>query len=120
METDKRYFVEGLFIIGFAVAAALFAAHASGLVHRDIKPGNIMCGANGTVFLTDFGIVREYRWKLVSGSRRKSPTQPMTPSRSQANEGHVYQGKDGLWYSALRAENGEIISDSAEGYRHKG
>jgi len=28
------------------------------MVHRDIKPGNIMCAANGTVFLTDFGIVR--------------------------------------------------------------
>jgi serine/threonine protein kinase len=25
------------------------------MVHRDVKPGNIMCGANGTVFLTDFG-----------------------------------------------------------------
>jgi eukaryotic-like serine/threonine-protein kinase len=28
------------------------------MVHRDVKPGNIMCGANGRVFLTDFGIVR--------------------------------------------------------------
>jgi serine/threonine protein kinase len=28
------------------------------MVHRDIKPGNILCNANGTVFLTDFGIVR--------------------------------------------------------------
>jgi serine/threonine-protein kinase len=28
------------------------------MVHRDVNPGNIMCGANGTVFLTDFGIVR--------------------------------------------------------------
>ena len=28
------------------------------MVHRDVKPGNIVCGANGTVFLTDFGIVR--------------------------------------------------------------
>jgi serine/threonine protein kinase len=28
------------------------------MVHRDVKPGNILCGANGTVFLTDFGIVR--------------------------------------------------------------
>jgi uncharacterized protein YegP (UPF0339 family) len=30
----------------------------------------------------------------------------------------VYQGDDGFWYWHLKAENGEIISDSAEGYRH--
>jgi eukaryotic-like serine/threonine-protein kinase len=28
------------------------------MVHRDIKPGNILCAGNGTIFLTDFGIVR--------------------------------------------------------------
>ena len=33
---------------------------------------------------------------------------------------HVYQGGDGFWYWHLKAENGEIISDSAEGYGHKG
>ena len=33
---------------------------------------------------------------------------------------HVFQGDDGFWYWSLRAGNGEIISDSAEGYRHKG
>jgi uncharacterized protein YegP (UPF0339 family) len=32
----------------------------------------------------------------------------------------VYQGDDGLWYWHLKAENGEIIADSAEGSRHKG
>ena len=32
----------------------------------------------------------------------------------------VYEGGDGFWYWHLKAENGEIISDSAEGYRHKG
>jgi serine/threonine protein kinase len=44
--------------IGGAIADALAHVHALGMVHRDIKPGNILCGANGTVFLTDFGIVR--------------------------------------------------------------
>jgi serine/threonine-protein kinase len=39
-------------------ADALEAAHAGGIVHRDVKPGNLMVRANGTLVLTDFGISR--------------------------------------------------------------
>ncbi|MFJ3174903.1 ribosomal protein L7/L12 [Streptomyces roseus] len=44
--------------IALGVLTALRAAHRLGIVHRDVKPANIMLAANGQVLLTDFGIAK--------------------------------------------------------------
>ncbi|MFG2643279.1 serine/threonine-protein kinase [Streptomyces sp. NPDC048370] len=42
--------------IGLHVLGALRAAHAAGVLHRDVKPGNVLLARDGRVLLTDFGI----------------------------------------------------------------
>ncbi|MEV4895337.1 serine/threonine-protein kinase [Nonomuraea sp. NPDC055795] len=45
--------------IGVDLLGALRAAHAQGITHRDVKPGNVLVTASGRVVLTDFGIAKQ-------------------------------------------------------------
>jgi len=58
LDEQKRLSPDLTMHIGSSVAAALDAAHTAGMVHRDVKPGNILITPDGRVLLTDFGIAK--------------------------------------------------------------
>lgn len=56
LSTEKILSVEETLTIGIAIASALAAVHRAGIVHRDVKPGNIVEDSRGICKLIDFGI----------------------------------------------------------------
>jgi serine/threonine protein kinase len=74
--------------IAAGVLAALGTAHAAGIVHRDIKPGNVMLADDGAVLVTDFGIaVHHADARLTTAGAVIGTFEYAAPERLDGQEG---------------------------------
>jgi len=68
------------------VAAGLDAAHAQGVIHRDVKPANILISADGQVKITDFGIARFSATELTQTRTALGTPSYMSPEQLGGEE----------------------------------
>ncbi|MEU6239087.1 serine/threonine-protein kinase, partial [Kitasatospora sp. NPDC047058] len=75
--------------IGRGVLAALRTAHTAGILHRDVKPGNVLLRADGSPVLTDFGIaaMQDATALTATGALIGSP-EYIAPERIRGEEGN--------------------------------
>ncbi len=90
--------VDRAIIIAHDIALGLGAAHRRGIVHRDVKPQNVLIGIDGSIKLTDFGIVSLYK----NAHAERLTTSGMTLGTVQ--------------YFAPEQAQGEIVSPAADVY----
>ena len=98
-----------------ALTDGLSAVHGAGLLHRDIKPGNVMVRPDGTPVLIDFGAARQ-----AMGRQSRSVTAVLTPGYAPIEQ-YSPRGNQGPWTDiyalgalAYEALSGQVPDDATE------
>ena len=101
--------------IGLDVLDAIGAAHDAGIVHRDVKPANVLVGTNGRASLTDFGIATTTGDSHLTthGALIGSPTY-MAPERARGDEPQPAVDLWGLGATLYAAVEGRPPFDKGE------
>jgi serine/threonine protein kinase len=101
--------------IGLDVLAALDAAHRAGIVHRDVKPANVLVGVDGHACLTDFGIATSTGDSSLTtqGAIIGSPSY-MAPERANGEEPQPPVDLWSLGATLYTAAEGRLAFDRGE------
>ena len=92
IDREKQLGVDDALAITQKVAGALDYAHQNGVVHRDIKPGNILLSAQGEPLVADFGIALAVA-QAGRGAHHGDGTQPRYPPLHEPRAGHGRPGR---------------------------
>jgi len=115
-ERERLEFEETIAILG-QVADALDYAHQRGVIHRDVKPGNIVLDERGRVTVTDFGIAKEIQETSASASGHLLGT-PYYMSPEQYRGGEISGAADqySLGVVAYQCLGGRVPFDASTAY----
>src|SRR5439155_15820130 len=79
--SNFRQYCRNVARIGRQVADALAHSHARGILHRDVKPSNLLLDAAGTVWVTDFGLAKTQDDALTQTGDFLGTARYMAPER---------------------------------------